>query len=420
MPQPASAAATQQPSGAVRVLLARQPILNREQKPLGYELLYRRSGGGDVAQISDPNAASASVILRACVDIGLERLGGNSPVFINVTRSLLLEDRFLPQRGERIVLEVLEDEVIDAALLEKISQLRARGFGIALDDFDGLDASDERRELIRRADYIKLDVLQHGLHALPGLVARLRAYGVKLIAEKVETHEQFERCQELGFDGFQGYYLLRPELQDDDEELGENRMSVLRLLAAVQDSNVEAEDLEAVIRTDAVLSYKLLRLVNSAFFGLRTQVESIRHAVVFLGMQRVRNWAQMLALANLDERPADLMKAALVRARACELMAQNQSSEAQGHAFTVGLFSLLDALLNAPMPQLLENLPVAEPVRVALLRREGALARDLKDFEAYEALDWDKLHPSRLLQIGELYIEAIEWAEQAYGTLAAS
>ena len=420
MPQTATAPATQQPAGAVRVLLARQPILDRERKPLGYELLYRRNAT-DAAQVSNPDAASTCVMLRACVDIGLDRLGGNSPVFINVTRRLLVEDRFLPERGERIVLELLEDEVIDAPLLEKLQQLRGRGFGIALDDFDGKDTSAERRALIQLADYIKFDVLQHGLHALPGLVARMRAYGARLIAEKVETYEQFERCMELGFDGFQGYYLLRPELQNDDGELGENRMSVLRLLAAVQDGDAEAEDLEAVIRTDAVLSYKLLRLVNSAFFGLRTQVDSIRHAVVFLGMQRVRNWAQMLALASLDERPADLMKAALVRARACELMAQAQSSETQGHAFTVGLFSLLDALLGAPMSQLLENLPVAEPVRVALLRREGALSHALRDFELYEALDWDKLHPpERLLQIGEVYIEAVGWAEQTYGTLASS
>lgn len=416
-----SSSAAQPLNDAPRVLIARQPILDRKQQPMGYALLWRSSASPDAARFDDADIASASVLLRACVDMGLEQLAGNLPVFVHVTRRLLLEDRFLPARGERIVLELERGTVLDTHLLAKLRELNGRGFGLAMDDCAGQNAEGEMgMALAPLVTHVKVDVQQPtGGTPLPALVSRLRAHPLQLIAKKVETYEQFDRCHELGFDGFQGYYLFRPELTDDVDELPGSRMAVLRLLAVLQDADAEPEQIEQVLVADAALSYKLLRLVNSAFFGLRTQVQSIRHAIVFLGMQRVRQWAQMLAIGKLEDRPPDLMKAALVRARTLELLAGEAPVETQAHAFTVGLFSLLDALLGAPLPQLLENLPIAEPVRVALLRREGALARDLGDFEQYETLNWNRLHPKRLIEVGGHYVDAVVWAEQSYASLRA-
>lgn len=398
---------------ATAALVARQPILDRDKILYGYELLYRARREDTHAEIRSRDAASVSVMLRACVDIGLSRLVGASPAFVNVTRGLILDPSLLPQNGERLILEILEDEIIDDTLIGALRQLRARGYRIALDDFVHSPHAPLQPSLLELAHYVKLDVLAHTPGELAAAVQKLRAWPAKLIAEKVETHEQFEQCHALGFDGFQGYYLFRPEITTEPV-LGENRLSVLRLLSAVQNADTSADELESIIRHDAVLSYKLLRVVNSAYFALRTQVQSIRHAIVYLGMARVRSWVQMLALANLEDRPSELLKAALVRGRVCELLASDMAPEQREYAFTVGLFSLLDALLNVPMTQLLENLPVAEPVRVALLRGEGPWARMLSEHGHYETGAWQELHPLRLSVVGAAYLEAVEWAEQVF------
>ncbi|GAP65233.1 putative signal transduction protein [Mizugakiibacter sediminis] len=413
MPQPNAAPAA--PAAPV-MLVARQPILDREQKLLGYELLFRAQAEDREARITNRDAATARVLLHAFVDFGIKRLVGESLAFVNLTRNLLLNHQHLPSSGKQVGLEILEGQKFDAELVEAVRTLAGRGYTIVLDDFAFGDGGPALEALLGLAHMVKLDVLAHDAESLAATVQRLRRHPLKLVAEKVQTREQYERCLALGFDYFQGYYLLRPE-NVAEATLGESRINVMRLLAAIENPATGPDELDAVIRNDAVLSYKLLRLVNSAYFALPIKVKSILHAIVYLGLGRVRGWVRMLALAGLEDRPAELLKTALVRARMCEQLAARMSRERQEMAFTVGLFSLLDALMNAPMETLFDKLPLPEEVRAAVQRGEGPLAPLLDEALACERAEWDRLaeggaHAERL---AHAYLSAVEWAEQVYG-----
>jgi EAL and modified HD-GYP domain-containing signal transduction protein len=220
-----------------------------------------------------------------------------------------------------------------------------------LDDFVLREQTPEINELLELADIIKIEIPNRTDSDLAEQIARLRPFRARLIAEKVETHDEFQRCLALGFDLFQGYFFFRPEIIGEGN-VSETGLSVMRLLAALEDANNGPKELESIITSDAVLSYRLLRLVNSAYFGLSSSVSSLRHAIVYLGIGNIRNWVRVLALARLDNRPPELLKAALVRARMCEQLITGGKPSSKGEqAFMVGLFSMLDALLNAPMDE---------------------------------------------------------------------
>ncbi len=405
-----------EPLSSTTAVLARQPILDRNQNILGYELLYRHNRQAEHAEFDDPDAASASVMLRACTDFGLERLVGGDLAFINMTSKLLRMGVPLLAPDDRLVLEILETETIDQPLIQAVKDLKNQGFRIALDDFEGILETPEQHELLQLLDFIKLDIQLVPPRELEGLVKKLRSVSAQLIAEKVETPDQYQFCKDLNLDGFQGYYLFRPEITEE-EIIGESRIGIMQLMAAVEAPDAGPNELAEAIRNDAVLTYKLLRLVNSAFFGLRTQVRSIQHAIVYLGMSRVRQWARMLAIARLDDQSPALMKTSLNRAHVCELLAADSDSEQKEQAFIVGLFSLLDVLIKAPMEKILENLPVAEPIRVALLRGEGPWARALKDLRHYERGEWELIHPQRVDAIAKVYIEALQWTDEVFATI---
>lgn len=391
------------------IFIARQPIYDRRLEVLGYELLFR-ARDTEVAEIAHPEQASMRVIVNSFLDFGIDRLVGSALAFINVPGPLVIDDSLLPMFHEQTVLELLEDVEPTPAVLDGLGRLKARGFRIALDDFAWRPAA---RPLLELADYIKVDLLAPGGLSLAEQVVRLREYPARLLAEKVETAEQYRACCELGFDGYQGHYFSRPQTLSDRTPPA-NRMVVLNLLSRLADPELGIGELERALAADAVLSYKLLRYVNSAAFARRREVESIKDAIVLAGLDAVQTWAALMLLGSIDSRkPRELIKLAMIRARMCERLAD--ASPALGpQAFIAGLFSVLDALMDVPMTVLLDSLALRAPIRFALLAHEGELGEVLQQVLWYEAGEWGPLIAAgadhgRLVAA---YLEAVRWTDE--------
>jgi len=390
-------------------LVARQAIFGQDLGVVGYELLFRREADHDRAVMESRDDASTQVILDTFLNIGLEQIVGPHPAFLNLTRNFFLGAQKLPFPRERVVLEVLEDETLDAPMVEAVRAYSAAGYRIALDDFVYSPAYEPLLDL---ADIVKIDVLALSPPEIEEQLRRLQPYDLVLLAEKVETHEHFDFCRDLGFDLYQGYFLNRPKTVSG-HRIPANRMATLRLLAQLQDPHVQLDRLEQIIREDLSLSYKLLRLINSAFYSLPQRIESIRQTLVLLGLQQIRSWVSLLTLSSLQDKPSELTVTAMVRAKMAERLCEAAGQMNSDVAFTVGLFSTLDAMLDLPMDEVLDTLGLADELTGALgQEHEGSLGEVLQCVLAYERGEWDRaryrsLPPS---EIRLCYLDAIEWA----------
>jgi EAL and modified HD-GYP domain-containing signal transduction protein len=355
--------------------VARQPILDRDGGTLGYELLCRPVA----VAVEAPEAATAAVILHAFGDVGLASFVGSARAFVNVTRRFLLQQRPLPLPPGRVVLELLEGQEVDDALLEVLREVSAAGFKIALDDFV---LSPERDPLVELASYVKLDVREHSPAALARNARLLKARGVELIAEKVEDAEEHRRCMALGFDAFQGYFYERPETWEG-RSVPTAQLTTLCELAAT-DSDVSLQRLERIVRRDAGIGHRLLRFANSALVSPLDPIRSLRQGLALLGTAQVRRWALLFGIAGVPDVPHVLLETARVRAGAAEALASAVPGADPDRAFIVGLFSLLDAITATPMPELLADLRLHPGITAALLHGdgpEGALLATLVAFE---------------------------------------
>lgn len=382
---------------------------------MGYELLYRNMDVNG-ANILDGDQATSQVILNSVVEMGLTRLVGKHRAFVNLTRNFILNHDMLPPTDGRMVLEILEDVEVDDAVLEAVQSLRQRGYVVALDDFV---YHPHLQPLVDVADIIKIDLMALDQEALQEHVSILKRDRVKLLAEKIETKEELNHCKELGFDYFQGYFLCRPS-NVQGKRLPANRLTTLTLLSKLQDPSTSLDELETVIVKDVTLSYKLLRYINSAVFFGRRNISSIRQAIIYLGRNAIKGWATLIALTGLDDNPAELVITALVRAKMCERLAAALTEPDRDAAFTVGLFSALDALMDMPLPDLLGALPLSEDVNAALLTREGALGNLLTVVLHYERGEFDqiKCHLLSKEDLTDIYLHATEWADETVRTLA--
>jgi EAL and modified HD-GYP domain-containing signal transduction protein len=280
---------------------------------LGYELLFRDSAV-DRAIFSDGDQATAEVILNTFMDIGLDEVVGRNLAFINFGRNLIMANYCESLPRERVVFELLESIEPDEALLKRLSQLKNAGYRIALDDFI---CADPYFRLLENVQYVKLDMLATDRKMVENSVATLKKFPVKLIAEKVETREDFQFCRDLGFDYFQGYFFCRPELVTS-HRLPVNRLATIRLITKLNNPDIKMKELEEALSQDVALSYKLLRYANSAVCGLPREIESIRHAVVLVGLERMRIWASLILFSGLEDKPRDLIVTGATRARMCE------------------------------------------------------------------------------------------------------
>lgn len=394
------------------VIVTRQPILDGVQRLLGYELLVHGAEWHD--EEADPALRRDSMqrkLMHAFVDLGVERLVGSAEAFMRLPRAALPIATSLPITGNRTVIGVDCAAPLDAELLTQLGALRRKGFRIALENAPAED-SPLMQAAIELAQFAKypmnsaLDIES---------VQRMRASGLRVIVTGIDTREQLQRAAALGCEGFEGYYLCEPEAIVSTS-LRENKLSVLRLLAAIEDPTNGPVELDAIIRTDATLSYKVLRCVNSAYFSLPVKVRSVLHATVYLGVNRIRNWIRMIAISGLKDCPTELLKFALIRGRMCELLAAKLPNDQREMAFTVGLFSLLDALLNTPLPELIGRISLADEIRDALVKRTGPLARLLEPVEACERGDWRRLEASTVpaALCAGAYVDAVAWAENVF------
>lgn len=369
------------------IYLGRQPILDREKRTVAYELLYR-SGVDNAFPFINPDEATAKVLHHIFTTLGLEKIAKGKKVFINFTRELLLSD--LPDLGyKNVVIEVLEGIEVDSALVNACRRLVKKGFTLALDDFQ-LDKNTEK--LLSMASIIKIDWLADPVEKIEEICSRLKKHNFTLLAEKIETEEEFNRAVDMGFELFQGYFFSRPEIVKG-KTLGLNTLSHFEILEVLNRNNSGLDEIAAVISNDVALVYKLLKIINSSMYNLRNPVDSVEKAVVLLGLQEIRKWFSVLIVSEMNSNsPEELMNLALSRAIFSQSIARHSGHrELEDEVFLAGLFSLLDAMLKIPFSDLMKQLPVSKNITEALVEHRGPLHPYLALSEAYELSDTAKI-----------------------------
>lgn len=397
------------------IVLARQPILDRRESVVGYALRYRPLTPS--GQLEGPETSSASVIVGAMAEIGLETLIGDRPAYIEVTPTLLQYVDQLPLPPERVVLELAATPHPDADLLRALHDVIRAGFRIVIVGVIPAGAGDAVWQL---AGAVKLDsrAIAGCSDEVNDLLAGLRRRGLRLIADRVETREQYEATRALNFDAYQGQYFAAPR------SIREVVAPTHRLGALVSLSHgaagVSLEDLERHIREDPGLSYRFVRLANSAFYGGRTPVGSIRQALMRLGATSVSQWIMLFALSKMTDRPQHLLNTAVHRARLCELLACEYPDAVPERAFSAGLFSVLEALLDRPIRELIADLCLDDRLAAAIIDHRGPEGRLLAAVLAYERGDFAACaqHDVRLVNVANAYWRAAEWADYATAMVA--
>ncbi len=403
------------------VFVARQPIFQPDKEPYAYELLFR-SSRENRSRIDDANACTLDVISGALFDVGLEELTGGRRAFVNFTRDLLVGGvpDLLPH--DQVVIEVLEDVEPDEQVLAACKQLKAAGYTLALDDFV-LDH--EGSPLLDFADIVKVDFMGTTPEQRRRIADGLHGRGIRALAEKVETHEEFDEANDAGYAYFQGYFFAKPVIHEG-HTIPTNQLVHLQVLEKVAQPEIPYAELEEVIKQDVSLTYRLMRYINSVWFGLKHKIESIHHALVWLGPREIKKWAALVSLRNLaEDKPSELLLRAMTRARMAEGLAEPAGM--QPHApelFLMGMFSLIDALLDVPMEHALEKLPVSEGIRDALLGGSNKQGLIHQTITAYERADWDGfLRSAAAAKLDErlfpdLFGRSLKWANGAFASMA--
>jgi EAL and modified HD-GYP domain-containing signal transduction protein len=388
--------------------IVRQPIYDANVKVVGYELIVQ---GGDAADPETYAAAAGTV-----TQIGLNLVAGGA-AWVPLSRGFLFGGHADALPPERVVFEIAPELGVEPQALAAVSRLRAMGHKLAIDPFV---AGDAVMPLLGIAGAVKIDAtLDRATLAEHAEVARVA--GAQVVAKNVETHDAFEMCKALGFDLFQGYFFCQPRTVEG-RGIEVNNLNKLRLISELQDPDADMAKLGEIVSRDVGLSYNLLRFVNSAFFSVPRRIESIRDALVLLGLQNVKRWATLMALADTNDKPHELIVTGLVRARMCELVATARGEKRESEAyFTTGLFSVVDALMDVSLIELLRQLPFSQEIMDALLNYENPKGQLLHGVLAYERGDFAPL--MSLMPAGtppaDFYAQAVEWATDAGGGLVA-
>lgn len=400
--------------------LARQPILNRNQGLVAYELLFRRTEAGAASIINDL-AATAAVIEHAS-ELGMDNVIGTSLGFVNIDAAVLMSDfvRFLPR--DKVVLEILETVTVTEPVLARIKELKQEGYTFALDDV--ISDTEAICKLLPLVDIIKIDILDTPASKLARLCGKFKSAGKKLLAEKVETVEQVRLCLDLGFDYFQGYYFAKPVILTG-KKLTASQLALMKLVGLIN-SDADNADIERAIKQDASLCLNLLRMVNSPALGTGNRIASLGQALLLLGRRQLQRWLQILLYAEPGRSVgavSPLLALAATRARLLELMSHQLKPGDRMKAdiaFTVGIMSLMDALFGLPMEKILEQIAVTETIGTALLSRTGSygemlqLAEYMERYEESGALLLPALErmPLAIEDLFKLQLAAYAWSDE--------
>ena len=395
--------------------VARQPILTREQEVFGYELLFR-DGVENFFRASDFDAAARST-LDSSLLMGLDVLCDGKRAFFNCTRDVLLKDCVTLLPAGQTVVEILESSDVDPLVLEACKRLKLAGYTIALDDFV---AHDPRESMAAFVDILKVDFKRTNWAEREAIVNRHGGWRCRLLAEKVESQEEFLKARNMGFFYFQGYFFRRPEVLQT-REIPANRINYLRLIQAVSRPEMDLTQLEGLIKSEASVLYRLLRYLNSARFGFAGEIHTVRHAMTLLGERELRRWVRLVALVSAGvQKSTDLVLSALVRARFCELLS-SRIHKTDSDLFLVGLLSVMDAILEIPMAQILEKIPIDQDIRSVLLNGSGPLRPVYQLMLAREAGSWESAREFAVQlgisesQIAECWWDAMKWAREVHG-----
>lgn len=386
----------------------RVPMLNRERQLFAYEIVFHREPGDEQALLQS--------VLSTITDGALTRLVRGNRAFLNLPVELLPEDSDVLLHQPRLGIVLQKHVATDAPLMKRLQHMAERGCQLMLDAADlDLDGSLAIESLLHLVQFVRLDTSLLTPETLQQRTEQLHARGIWVIAGQVNDHATCQRCMELPLQAIQGRYLLIPQPMAVPV-LTANRLSMLRLMRTLQETSPGPVELGNIIRDDAVLSYKLLSCVNSAYFALPRQLNSVQQAAIFFGVTRMRNWIDTMSLCSMDDRPPELLRAALIRAHMCEKLAGGMPNTQKEMAFTVGLFSLLDTLMCAPMEFLLAHLRLVPEISDALTGRGGPLASVLEQILAWEAGKLTSLNaqPQRIQRMATIYLEATQWADQVY------
>ena len=401
--------------------IARQPILDRRQEVFGYELLFR-SGAENYFRPVNGDRATASLIDDAVHLHSVEKLTHGRKCFINFTRNALLDGLYTILPPASTVVEVLETVTLDDDLLEACQRLRQLGYLLALDDYV---VDPQFEPLLCMIDLLKVEFPVLTTEQHESVLKSAKRYGFRLLAEKVETPEEYKTAMNLGYHYFQGYFFCKPQMQKA-RRIPKSQTRCLLLLQKVNEPEFQVDELDELLRTDVALAYKLLRYVNSPLFPRSSALRSVRHAIVTLGQRPLRQWVSLVAVEEFcGEKPVELMATCLTRARFCELMGGRVLGRQQSaDCFLLGMFSLLDAMLDQPMQNLATELNLADPLRLALQRQDSPLLPFLELADAIENADWATINTEAermgltVADVLERYREGIEWADSRQDTAA--
>ncbi len=366
------------------LFIARQPIFTAHKRLHGYELLYRGTKTSTLDN-TNGNKATTSVLSSAFLTEGIEKISGLRPCFINFTRDLLLQNLPASFPKTQVVVEVLEDVPPTPDIVAICTKLKNDGYTIALDDFI-YDRSLE--PLISIADIIKFDILLTPIDTLQSTLYKLSGHKLKYLAEKVENYEDFVKASKLGFSYFQGYFFCKPE-KIRIKEIDSSKINLVRLLAEVNKKSTTRQKIEKILQGDVALAYKLLRYVNSSYFYRLKKIESIGHAITYLGEKELRRFIILVLISELaSDKPGELVRQALVRAKMGELLAGKTTlQDKTDEIFLVGLFSLLTAMLDTTIDFICEQLSLSENLQNALVDQTGPYAPFLEVVLSYEKRD---------------------------------
>lgn len=397
--------------------VARQPIFDVDREVFAYELLFRIGEDNCFPDIP-PDEATSKILTSTHLSLGIEEITGDKKAFINFHRDTLMFRFPTSLDASKVVIEVVETVDVDDALIAACKHIRGLGYPIALDDYD-MDGKWEA--FIPFTSIVKIDITEIAHEEIPALVKRFKSNKIKLVAEKIETYEEFHTFKEMGFDYFQGYFLARPEIVRH-RKIGPNKLTMLELLSLSSQANLNLAKVQAIVERDPSLTYLLLRFINNPMVNKRHKINSLKHALNFMGEVEVKKFISLLALANLsDGQPSELMQMALVRAKFCELVYLAVNKQKSAHSgFLVGLLSLLDAMMEQRIEDVVSKVPLDDDVKDALCGRHNVLRECLVLSTQFETARWTSIkqfaakHGISQSLLHSYYNEAIKWAKHLH------
>ena len=397
------------------IFIARQPVFTKQKTIFGYELLFR-SGLENAFPGIDGDTATSNVLSNTFFSFDLKQILNGKPGLVNFTEKLILQKIPLLFPQQHIIVEVLEDIKPDDDIIAALTEIKEKGFNIALDDFIYHKKFEPMMQLCR---IIKFDLVETPLESLKDIVKNIQNnYDITLLAEKVETYEEFELAKKMGFTLFQGYFFAQPEILSK-KEIASNQISVLQLVNETGKKEIDYKKIENIMKKDVSISFKLLKFINSAYFSRPTPVNTIKDAITFLGVNELRRFINIVAISNLNKgKPNELLRASVVRARMCEQFGTILKTPfTTDELFTLGLFSCMDAMLDKKMDDILETIMLSDNIKNALLGKAKVFQKILRIIQMVEQGDWSNKIASAISgtklakKLPEFYLDSIKMAD---------